>query len=198
MKKKKPVTEKRDKQGVRPSGGLPTPKPSKKKKKITEKQFRQIVAVCSVVVPLIVCIITSAATVAAAYISHPAAPNPETRYSLSMEDRKELDRLRSEFSQAEYEGSTASTSDARSALDQRLRRIALDEAKIIRKYDPKFKPRYPPPMFPSLLVAIFAGNLSLGRDPLEMIGYAPLLVALACVGAYVVARASARQFLRSH
>src|SRR5438034_837490 len=120
-----------------------TGKASREKKAITKKQFERIVQVSSLVVPLVVAVIGSVASITAAYVSHPAPPNPEIRYSLSLQDRKDLDRLRSEFNQAERELSKASTPEVKDALDRRLRRIALDEAEIMRKYDPEFQPRYP-------------------------------------------------------
>src|SRR6266496_2400022 len=112
-------------------------KRAKKKKTISRTEFEYKIRITGVLVPLVVAIITAATSIGAAYVSRPATPKPEIHYSLSVEDRKELDRLRSEFKQAEHELSTASTPDVKEALDRRLRRVALDEAEIMRKYDPE-------------------------------------------------------------
>src|SRR6266704_1826649 len=154
-------------------------KRAKKKTTISQARFEYIIRITSLVLPLVVGLVTAATSIATAYISHPATPKPEIHYSLSVEDRKELDRLRSEFKQAKRELSTASTPDVKDALDRRLRRIALDEAEIMRKYDPEFEPRYAPP-------APFASGRSLSGA----------LVLLAAVGSYFLARLLTRPIAR--
>ena len=156
----------------------------KKKKAISQKRFERMVQISGVVVTLLVSIIASATSIVTAYISHPATPKPEIRYSLSVADLKELDRLRLESNQAERDRSTASTVDARAALNRRLRRLALDEAEIMRKYDPKFERRYP------------AQSMNSKGAPITF--YILPLLLLAIVGCYFLARATARWFLRRH
>ena len=195
-----------------------------KKKAISQKRFDRRLQVGSLVLTLILGVISSLTTIAAAYISHPATPKPETRYSISIEDREELDRLRSEFDQAGRDLATASTPEARKALDRRLRRIALDEAEIMQKYDPEFQPRYPPPQFDKALTRILPrdaltrilprGVLTiLPRDNATFsfpvgesfanIDFIPLmlvilLVILAVIGIYILARAAVGSYLRKH
>ena len=159
-------------------------KRAKRKKAISRPEFEYRIRMTSVLIPLVVAVVTAATTLGTAYISRPATPKPEIHYSLSVEDRKELDRLRSEFKQAERELPTASTPEVKDALDRRLRRVALDEAEIMRKYDPEFEPRYPPPAIP-------AGNFMISS-----FDFRHALALLAFVGSYFLARLVVRPLAR--
>jgi superfamily II RNA helicase len=185
--KKKAIPEKRVEREVKSGEARVSRKSSKKKKKtITKKQFERVVQVCSIVVPLVVAIIGSATSIAAAYISHPPAPKPEIHYSLSVQDQKDLNELRSQFKQAERELSNTSTPAVKDELDRRLRGIALQEAKIMQKYDPEFQPRYPLPVAPVMVESAFI------LPPTFLVPLVLVFVVLS----YFWARGTARSFLR--
>lgn len=135
--------------------------PSKRRKRINKKrvsraEFDRKMKIWSLVVPLIVALIGSVQAVSIALLStgseNETRPGPQALpavgviYDMAPADRRELGRIRESFNEAILlyrEVGNPSYVE----LDSVLTQLAAEEADIVKKYDPTFFPRYPPPAF---------------------------------------------------
>jgi hypothetical protein len=164
---------------------------------ISQTDFERKLRILSIVVPLIICIISSVfAPLATGFVN-----------SLGKIPSEDLDRYNALSEQISYlSGQYYATTDPeqRLLLDDILRRLADDEAEIMQKYNPEYLPRWPVEKPAMPMGAPTTSGVEPALDPnapaglFGTIGPLPIvgLVALFVV-AFFASRPLIRRYLRS-
>jgi uncharacterized membrane protein len=112
-----------------------------KKKKITQEEFDKKIKLWSlIIVPLIVCLITSLTAIIVAYISQ---EEPEVEYKISEEDQLMVNRLSAQIKVLSERYFQTQDPIEKERLNAELLVLAEAEAKIMRKYNPGYILRWP-------------------------------------------------------
>lgn len=130
---------------------------NRKRKRLSRREYDKRIKVWGIVVPLITAMIGSLTTVGVAWISRAPRHDPlvnvlsadvTVRFQMQIDsaDLSQLEGIRERFNSAAQQLSDSRRRDQlRSEWHSLLVDLADQEARILRKYDPGFQPRYPVP-----------------------------------------------------
>lgn len=109
------------------------------KKKISQKEFDKKMKLWSMLIPLIICVISSLTTGVVAYFSGTS----RVEYKIPEKDQVEINRLAAQIKLLGERYYQAQDSLEKEKLDAELNVLAEAEANIMRKYIPNYQKRWP-------------------------------------------------------
>jgi hypothetical protein len=110
-----------------------------KRKQSNKKDFEKRIKVWTLLIPLITCFIGSFVTLGITYLSN----RSKIEYKIEENDQLEANKLAAQINLLCRKFFQTNNQDERERLNAELNVLAQEEATVMRKYNPNYRPRWP-------------------------------------------------------